>query len=169
MARSRFANVLFIVILTTGCHHNTTSTNQQPPPSLAQHALPDIALAFTAGAGQTSRPQTVTISNTGTATLELSSIKLSDPTNYAMTSNCGSSLTAPSSCALTITFKPRAEDYSAAIIITDNDPQSPHTIRLNGTVAVGVAPAAAAPAEVPAAAPAARSATVTYTLYTFPQ
>src|SRR5215469_11895994 len=134
MARYRFANVLFLLVLATGCHHNT-ATNQQPPPSLAQLALSDIALSFTAGAAQTSRAQTVTISNTGTATLELSSIKLSDPTNYNMTNNCGSSLTAPSSCTLTITFTPHAEDYSATIIITDNDPQSPHTIRLNGTVA----------------------------------
>ena len=51
-------------------------------------------------------------------------------------------------------------DFPATISITDNDPQSPHTIRINGT----------GTAATSAAEPAAQSPTaVTYTLYTFPQ
>ena len=157
MARIRFANVLFLLVLTAGCHHDV-STPQQPPPSSAQLALSGIALSFTAAAGQTSRPQTVTLTNTGSATLTLSSITLSDPVNYTMTSTCGSSLTAPSSCTLTITFKPHAADYSATIKVIDNDPQSPHTISLNGTV-TSTSEGTATPSPP----------SVTYTLYTFPQ
>src|ERR1700744_1373708 len=104
MARTR-ANVLFafLLILTTGCRHNAPTTSQQPPPSLAQLALSDVALSFTAAVGQTSRAQTVTLANTGTAALVLSSITLRD-TTYAMASTCGSTLAPSASCTLTITF-----------------------------------------------------------------
>jgi len=159
MARSR-ANVLlpFLLALATGCHHNTPSS-PTPPPDIAQLALSDIALSFTAASGQSSRAQTVTLTNTGLATLMLSSITLSDTVNYAMTSTCGSSLTAPSSCTLTITFRPHAADYSATIKISDNLSNSPQTILLSGTIAAATS----------AAAPAAQSTPATYTLYTFPQ
>jgi hypothetical protein len=148
-----------LLILATGCHHNIPSS-QQPPPGLAQLALSDIALSFTTPVGQTSRAQTVTLTNTGTAVLALSGIKLTDRTSYTMTSTCGATLAPSASCTLSITFKPQTpSDLPSAIIISDNDPQTPHTINLNGT---GTAATAAAPAAVP-------STTITYTLYTFPE
>jgi hypothetical protein len=161
MARSRVNSlVVFLLILAIGCHHNTPSNNQ-PPPDIAQLALSDIALSFTSAVGQTSRAQTVTLTNMGTAALALSSITLRD-TSYAMTSTCGSTLAPSASCTLSITFKPQtASDLPSAIIISDNDPQTPHTIRINGTGTTG-APAAAQAAAIP-------SASVTYTLYTFPE
>ncbi len=166
MARSRFANVFLplLLILAAGCHHEV-ATSSAPPPNLAQLALSDIALFFTANVGQTSRAQIVTLTNNGTAVLTLSSIKLTDRTSYAMTSTCGATLAPSASCALTITFKPSSDskpgaDFPATIIITDNDPQTPHTIRINGTGTNATS----------AAVPAAQSQTpVTYTLYTFPQ
>jgi phosphatidylserine/phosphatidylglycerophosphate/cardiolipin synthase-like enzyme len=160
MARPR-ANVLFafLLTLTIGCRHDVT-TSHAPPPTLAQLALSEISLSFTTGVGQTSRPQTVTLTNTGTAALALSSITLSKTGDYAMTSTCTSTLAASASCTLTITFKPQsAADLPSTIIITDNDPQTPHIINLHGT---GIAATSAA-------APAAPSPSVTYTLYTFPQ
>lgn len=166
MARSRFANVLFLLILATGCHHNT-STSQQPPPTLAELAVSDIALFFTAGVGQTSRPQVVTLTNMGTAPLALPAITLSDTTNFAMTSTCPATLAPSASCTLTITFKPQsAADLHVTISIADNTASSPKTIRINGTTTTGAAaPAAAARATTPAPT----APTVTYTLYTFPQ
>jgi cardiolipin synthase len=170
MARPR-ANVLFALLLTlaTGCHHDVASSNQ-PPPDIAQLALSDIALFFTANVGQTSRAQPVTLANTGTAVLTLSGIKLTDRTSYAMTSTCGATLAPSASCSLTITFKPPSDskpgtDFPTVIIISDNDPQTPHTINLNGTGTTG-APVAVAQAAIPAATPA---PSITYTLYTFPQ
>ena len=137
MARTR-ANVLFLslLILAIGCRHDV-ATISTPPPDLAQLALSDIALSFTTPIGQTSRAQTITLTNTGTAALALSSITLSDTANYAMTSTCTATLAASSSCTLTISFKPPSDskpaaDFPATIIITDNDPQTPHTIRING-------------------------------------
>src|SRR6201996_1667015 len=159
MARTR-ANVLFalLLILATGCRHNVP-TSTTPPPNLPQLALSDVALSFTAAVAQTSRAQTVTLTNTGAAALALSSITLRDA-SYAMTSTCGSTLAPSASCTLTITFKPQtAADLPSAIVISDNDPQTPHTIRLNGT---GTAASSAA-------VPSAQAPSVTYTLYTFPE
>jgi cardiolipin synthase len=158
MARSR-ATVLFALLaLLTGCHHNAPTT-PQPPPDIAQLALSDIALSFTTPVGQTSRAQTVTLTNTGTAVLALSSITVRD-TSFAMTSTCGATLAPSASCTLTITFKPQtAADLPSAIVISDNDPQTPHTIRLNGT---GTAASSAAVSS-------AQAPSVTYTLYTFPE
>ena len=65
--------------------------------TLRQLALSDIALSFTAAVGQTSRAQTVTLTNTGTAALALSSITVRD-TSFAMTSTCGSTLAPSASC-----------------------------------------------------------------------
>ncbi len=160
MARSR-ANVLFtlLLVLAMGCRHETPSS-PTPPPDLAQLALSDIALSFTSAVGQTSRAQTVTLTNTGTAALTLSKINLSDTGNYNMTSTCASTLAPSTSCTLSITFRPQtAGDLPSAVIISDNDPQTPHTIRLAGTSTNATS----------AAVPAAPPAPVTYTLYTFPQ
>lgn len=161
MARSRFANVLLLLLLATGCRHNVPTSNQ-PPPDTAQLALSDIALFFSANAGQTSRAQTVTLTNMGTAALALSSITLSDTANFAMTSTCTSTLAPSASCALTVTFKPQsAADLHVTISITNNTASSPNTIRINGTATAG-APAAAQAAAIP-------TTSATYTLYTFPE
>ena len=64
--------------------------------------------------GNSSAPQTFTISNTGTADLHISDISLSDKTNYSLNVNGGSSLCASttptispdSSCTVTVTFSP---------------------------------------------------------------
>src|ERR1700761_9247296 len=162
MARTR-ANVLFalLLILATGCRHNVP-TSTTPPPHLPQPALSDVALSFTAAVGQTSRAQTVTLTNAGAAALALSNITLRDA-SYAMTSTCGSTLAPSASCTLTVTFKSPADskpaDFPAVIIIADNDPQTPHTIRLNGTSTSASS----------AATPSAPASPVTYTLYPFPE
>jgi phosphatidylserine/phosphatidylglycerophosphate/cardiolipin synthase-like enzyme len=79
-----------------------------------------------------------------------------------MTSTCGATLAPSASCTLTIAFRPQtASDLPATIHITDDDPQSPHTINLNGT---GTTSAAAPATSTPEPSPS-----VTYTLYTFPQ
>ncbi len=151
MARSRFANVLLLLIVATGCHHDTPSS-QPPPPNTAELALSGIALFFTANVGQTSRAQTVTLTNMGTAALALPSITLSDTTNFAMTSTCGSMLAPSATCNLTITFKPQsAADLHVTIIIADNTARTPKTIRLNGTGAIG-APTPTSPMSPAAAA-----------------
>jgi hypothetical protein len=77
----------------------------------------------------------VTLSNSGSAALTLSSITASG--NFAETNNCGSSLAAVSSCAISITFTPQSTGaLSGTLTITDNSNAvtgSTQTVSLSGT------------------------------------
>ena len=84
----------------------------------------------------TSAPQIVTLTNTGSATLSVTSITLTGANagDFAESNNCGSSVAAGASCALTVTFTPAAEGTrAAAISIADNAAGSPQAVPLSGT------------------------------------
>ena len=86
--------------------------------------------------GTSSAAKVVTLTNTGTATLTISSIATggSDPGDYAQTNTCGTSLAAGASCSITVTFTPQAlGSRPANVSVTDNAPNSPQTVSLNGT------------------------------------
>ncbi len=86
--------------------------------------------------GTTSPPQDVTLTNTGTSTLNISgaSITGSDPTNFNEIDNCRSSLAAQATCTLKVTFKPTATGTrTAALSIADNAPGSPQSVGLSGS------------------------------------
>jgi ASPM-SPD-2-Hydin domain-containing protein/centrosomal CEP192-like protein/HYDIN/CFA65/VesB family protein len=86
--------------------------------------------------GTTSAAQAVTLSNTGTGTLTISSVSIggADPHDFAQTNNCGSSLAAGSNCALNVTFTPSATGTrSANLAVSDNSAGSPQTTSLMGT------------------------------------
>jgi len=54
-----------------------------------------------------SGPKTVTLTNTGAATVDISSIGISGPSSsFSETNNCGSSLLAGASCNIAVTFRP---------------------------------------------------------------
>lgn len=92
--------------------------------------------------GTTSAAQMVTLTNSGTAALDISGIALTgtDPAEFDLTHNCPASLAAAASCVLTGTFAPTsAGAKSATISITSNAPGSPHSVPLSGT---GVTPPA---------------------------
>jgi hypothetical protein len=82
--------------------------------------------------GTTSPSQTVTLQNTGNATLNITSIAASS--SYAETSTCSSTLAAGQSCAISVTFSPlQTGTITGAITITDNALNSPQTVGLTGT------------------------------------
>ncbi len=90
--------------------------------------------------GTASAPQTLTLSNTGNATLNISNITINGTNSgdFAQTSNCNSSLGAGSSCTISVTFTPSASGpRTASLTLTDNASGSPHSVGLIGT---GVAP-----------------------------
>jgi hypothetical protein len=85
--------------------------------------------------GTTSNPKTVTLTNTGTATLTINRIYIAgaNPGDFAQTSTCGPSLAAGASCTIKITFTPTATGArKAGLGISDSDPASPQAITLNG-------------------------------------
>jgi Abnormal spindle-like microcephaly-assoc'd, ASPM-SPD-2-Hydin len=88
----------------------------------------------------TSAAQTVTLSNTGTASLSISSIGLSgtNASDFAQTNNCPATLNAGTNCTINVTFTPTAGgSRSASVTITDNAAGSPQSVALTGT---GVVP-----------------------------
>jgi hypothetical protein len=89
---------------------------------------------------------TATLSNTGNATLNISSIALggANAADFAIvtsTSPCGSTLAAGASCLIAATFTPLGTNsYTATITVTDNSATTTQTTTLTG---MGVAPVAA--------------------------
>jgi hypothetical protein len=86
--------------------------------------------------GTTSTPMTVTLSNTGTGTLLISSMALTgpNPADYAQTNNCGGSVDPGANCTITITFTPGATgNRTSTLAITDNAPKSPQNVPLAGS------------------------------------
>jgi hypothetical protein len=100
------------------------------------------SLSFGSGnIGVTSAAQSVTVTNSGTGALSISSTVLGggNPGDFAIASNsCGSSVAAGSNCSLSVTFRATAAGSRAATItLTDNSADSPQMITLTGT-GVGV-------------------------------
>ena len=88
--------------------------------------------------GTTGSSQTVTIKNTGNATLNISSISFvgSEYGDFPSTTTCPlqGALAAGASCILTIAFKPTAiGTRTASIVLTDSASGSPQTISISGT------------------------------------
>jgi hypothetical protein len=77
-----------------------------------------------------------TMTNTGTATLSITSISLSgdDPADFTKSTTCGSSLTQGASCTITIVFVPTAIGARTAnISVIDSVPGSPQSVPLSGS------------------------------------
>jgi Putative Ig domain/HYDIN/CFA65/VesB-like, Ig-like domain len=88
--------------------------------------------------GTTSAPQSIAITNTGTAGLFINSAATrgANPLDFTQVSDGCSGLTlAPgTSCSVSITFSPTATGTrSATFILTDNAPTSPQTVPITGT------------------------------------
>ena len=83
-----------------------------------------------------SATMTTTMSNTGTATLDISSITLtgSDTADFKRSTTCGTSLAKDASCTISITFVPTALGArTASISVSDSATGSPQTVPLTGT------------------------------------
>jgi uncharacterized protein (TIGR03437 family) len=95
-----------------------------------------------------STPETVTLSNSGSGVLNLASVAVigANANDFAQTNNCGTSVAAGASCALTVTFTPLwTGTRTASLSITTNASGSPHSVSLTGT---GVAAISASPASI---------------------
>jgi hypothetical protein len=75
--------------------------------------------------GTTSTAKTVTATNTGNATMTITSIGITgtDPCDFTQSSTCGSSLAMGAQCTINVSFKPTATGTrTAAVSIADNAP-----------------------------------------------
>jgi Abnormal spindle-like microcephaly-assoc'd, ASPM-SPD-2-Hydin len=81
--------------------------------------------------GATSAGAVVTLHNSGTTALTVSSIAATG--DFAQTNNCGASLPGGMDCQITVTFTPTATgNRTGAISITDSSSGSPQTVSLAG-------------------------------------
>jgi len=81
--------------------------------------------------GTTSTQESLTLINTGTAALNITSIVAS--ANFGEKNNCGSSLAAGGSCTIAVAFKPhKIGTLTGTITVTDSASNSPQTVSLSG-------------------------------------
>jgi hypothetical protein len=115
-----------------------TGTGVAPPAPAATFAPNPVAFASET-IGATSAATTVTLTNSGNATLTITGISIAgtNPTDFATTTGsnaCGSSVAAGASCNIYVTFTPAgAASYSATLSVADNAAASPQTVALTGS------------------------------------
>jgi len=111
-----------------------TGTGQTPGPAVS---LSPSSLTFASQiVNTTSAAQSVTLTNSGNATLTGVSISITgaNASDFAQTNTCGSSVSAGSNCTISVTFTPTATgSRTGTVSIADNAPGSPQTIGLTGT------------------------------------
>jgi predicted dienelactone hydrolase len=86
--------------------------------------------------GQPSTAQTVVLTNTGLSALTVSSVAVVGVSDYALTAAnpCGNSVTAGSTCSISVIFTPKQRGPRAAnLVITDSSTDSPQQVALSGT------------------------------------
>jgi len=99
--------------------------------------LSATSLTFASTAeGTTSDEQSVTVTNSGSATLGIASIRLTgaNPASFTQLNSCGIALAPAASCTIYVAFKPAATGaLTGSLTITDSGSGSPQTVKLAGT------------------------------------
>ena len=117
--------------------------------------------------GTTSPSQAVTLTNTGTASLTISSKGTTG--DFTGTTSCGTSLAAGANCAIDITFTPTAAGARAGTVtVIDNAVGSPHIVTLMGSGVVAVTTTTVPTATTTTLAPTTTTSTSTTTTTTAP-
>ncbi|MCU1310091.1 MAG: hypothetical protein JWO20_1216 [Candidatus Angelobacter sp.] len=113
-------------------NHITDPVSYSSSGSSAASVLPTSLLFAARLVNTTSGSQTVTLRNTGTAALTISSITTSG--DFSQTNSCGSSLAAAASCSISVKFTPTVPGTrNGTLTVTDNAAGSPQTVSLTGT------------------------------------
>ena len=94
---------------------------------------PSSLVFATQKVGTTSTAQTITVENYGNATLTLTNVAVTGP--FIISANtCGTSLTAGSTCTISVEFKPTVTGAATGdLVLTDNAGDSPQMAALSGT------------------------------------
>ena len=109
---------------------NVTGTGVLPPAV----DLSPASLTFSDQVvGSTSSAMNVTLTNTGGATLDITSIVVTADFDIS-TNTCGASVAGGSNCMIGVTFTPTATGaLNGTLTVTDNASDSPQTVDLSGT------------------------------------
>ena len=112
----------------------------------------------------TSSAQAVTLSNTGSATLNINGVSITGafPNDFAESNNCPSGLSTNATCTINVSFTPSTTGLrSATLSISDNASGSPQAVGLSGT---GISFGLAIPPGSSASAAVQAGGTASYTL-----
>ena len=108
-----------------------------PPPSQPDASLSSPSLSFNPqNVGSSSAAQGVTLSNSGNATLNVSSITIAgtNASDFSETNTCGSTVAAGANCSISVTFTPTGDgSRSGTLKVTDNASGSPQPVNVSGT------------------------------------
>jgi subtilase family serine protease len=99
----------------------------------------DLSATSLSFAGQTvgtpSSPQTITLTNMGSATINLWQMAIlgTNPGDFSTTTNCGATLATSASCTVNVTFTPAATgSRTASLLFSDDAGASPQSVALSG-------------------------------------
>jgi hypothetical protein len=116
-----------------------SGTGTAPP--IPQAVLSPTSLTFPSTTdGSTATAQLITVSNPGNSPLSITGISITgaNPSDFADTTTCGSTLASGANCTISVTFTPAtAATFSATVSVADNAAGSPQTAAISGT---GVVP-----------------------------
>jgi len=115
-----------------GSPHGVTLTGNGTTPAPAVAFSPESLAFGDQTVGTTSDPQTVTMTNSGSADLVITNITIG--THFAQTDDCADTLAPQAFCTFTVTFAPTVTgDLTAAVSVTSNAAGSPHSANVSGT------------------------------------
>jgi hypothetical protein len=86
--------------------------------------------------GTSSKPQAVTVTNTGSMPVSITSVTIAGRNyhDYSETNTCGTQINAGATCKITVTFTPGAKGTRDALAnVNDNGGGSPQGVLLKGT------------------------------------
>lgn len=113
-----------------------------PPPPPPPPPAPGVSLSVNSmnfgsvTQGTSSSQQTVILTNTGNATLNLSGIAIAgtNAADFTKTTNCGATVVAGAQCSVNVAFTPATTSAeSATLSFADDAAQSPQNVALSGT------------------------------------
>ncbi len=91
----------------------------------------EVIFGAAQGLGTASAPQTVTVTNAGSGAATISGIQATG--EFSQTNNCGSSLNAGASCAISVTFTPTTTGLQTGTVTINSDlPETPDVLVLGG-------------------------------------
>jgi Abnormal spindle-like microcephaly-assoc'd, ASPM-SPD-2-Hydin len=122
--------------LFSGCGGGSTGSSISLMGAPAASISPTSLTFGTEVVGTTSQSLPITVTNSGTAALNISSVVAT--ANFGQSNNCGTSLAAGAKCIISVTLTPSASGtLSGTVSITDNASGSPQTVALKGTGTTG--------------------------------
>ena len=128
--RAHWFYVLFLLLLVGGCSQNQMT---EPMPSIT--ISPNSVSFPTTSQGTSSNPIEVTVTNSGDANLNISSVVIggSNVSDFTTTNSCSGTVRAEGTCTITVTFVPLASGQrTETITLTGNAPNSPQIINVSG-------------------------------------